>query len=98
MAEISGNPIVNRSDSIAASYLKTQDYIFNPISSGAAIALQNITINAPNVSGTSNLNFGGSFTTSGRTITAVGSGVFAPLGFVNVLVSGNAVVIPYFAV
>jgi len=98
MAEISGQPIVNRSDSVAASYLKTQDYLFNPISSGAAISLQNIAINSANQSGVSNLNIGGGFLSgNARSITAANSGPFAPLGFISIFVSGTQAVVPFFA-
>jgi hypothetical protein len=102
MTEISGNPNVQRSDSVAASYLKTQDYILNPIS-GAGIS---ITVNAKDstptsgtvLAGMGSLNIQQAFTTSGRTITAAGSGIFAPLGYFAVQVSGNTVVVPYFAI
>ena len=102
MAEISGNPNVNRSDSVAASYLKTQDYLLNPVSGNIATIAANFGSVTPTsgtvIAGAGSLNFAQGFTTSGRTITAAGSGTFAPLGFFAVQVSGSTVVVPYFAI
>lgn len=90
MAEVSGNPIVNRSDCVAASYLKAQDNLTNP-TSGGTVSLNNI--------GT--LGWLGTMNnvavTSGRSLTATNSGAFAPLGFVQIQVSGQNVVVPFFA-
>jgi hypothetical protein len=97
MTEVSGQPIVNKSDSVIATYLKPQDWFMNPPQgSNTVFTVPNLTINDQLLSGTGNLNVAGGFTTSGRTITAAGSGVFAPLGFFGAKVSGNSVVIPYF--
>jgi hypothetical protein len=85
MAELSGNPNVTRQDSVAASYLKTQDYQFNPLS-GSAISV-NVTT----------LNYTGTFTSSGSTATAGNSGPFAPLGYFPIRASGATVVVPFFA-
>lgn len=94
MAEISGQPIVNKADSVIASNLKLQDNVLNSAFSGA-YTLWGVTLNGPNL--TSGMNITGAFTASGRTNTAVGSGIFAPLGFFSAQVSGGSVVIPYFA-
>lgn len=86
MTEVSGNPIVNRTDNCAASYLKTQDFWFNP-TSGNSVAIQNI----------SQLNWTGTINQSGGTITAARSGTFAPLGYMTINVSGGTVLLPFFA-
>ena len=102
MAEISGQPIVNRSDSVAASYLKVQDQLVNPVSGNTPTLLVNTGQLTPTsgtiVAGEGSLNIAQAFTTSGHTITAAGSGVFAPLGYFAVQVSGNTVAVPYFTV
>jgi len=108
MTEVSGQPIVNKSDSVIATYLKPQDYFMNPPTTGP-LNLQYVQLNARDATPSSgglnqvaasgivgSVNIANSFTTSGRTITAAGSGIFAPLGFFAVQVSGNTVVVPYF--
>lgn len=107
MAEVSGQPIVNKSDSIAASYLKPQDYFMNPPAGGSSVfTVPNLSLNDQGsiptsggltASGLCNVNIASAFTASGRTITAAGSGIFAPLGFYAIKVSGMTCVVPFFA-
>ncbi len=85
MTETSGQAIVNRQDSCAASYLKTQDYQYNPLS-GSAISV-NVTT----------LNYTGTFPNSGAQVTAANSGPFAPLGYFPIRASGATVMVPFFA-
>ena len=108
MAEISGNPIVNRSDSVAASYLKAQDFPVNPVSGNISFFPVNLGSTTPTSGGvTSGGGFAGAgslsivqgFTTSGHTITAAVSGAgWGPAGYFAIQVSGNTVVVPYFNV
>jgi hypothetical protein len=94
MAEISGQPIVNRSDSVAASYLKAQDYLFNPVS-GTAVSLPPVSTLAFTSTGVS--GSAGTFTASGHTVLAAASGVgYGPAGYLQIQVSGANVVIPFF--
>jgi hypothetical protein len=88
MTEISGQPIVNRSDSVAASYLKAQDYLFNPTSGGGGVSLPPV----------NTISFSqGTFTASGHTTTAAASGVgYGPAGYLQIQISGANVVIPFF--
>jgi hypothetical protein len=88
MTEISGQAIVNRSDSVAASYIKAQDYLFNPVSGGGGVSLPPV----------NSISFSpGTFTVSGHTVTAAASGVgYGPAGYLSINVSGNAMVIPFF--
>ncbi len=94
MAEISGNPIVNRSDSVAASYLKAQDFLYNPVS-GNAVTLPPISTLSFLTAGLSGTP--GAFTASGHSVVAAASGVgYGPAGYINIQVSGNNVVVPFF--
>jgi hypothetical protein len=108
MTEVSGQPIVNKSDSVIASYLKPQDYFMNPPQgTSTAFTFPNLTLNDRSpiltsgvtpINATINITTG--FSTSGRpnpTATALGSGPFSPLGYFTINVSGNAVMVPYFA-
>lgn len=102
MTEVSGQPIVNKSDSVGASYLKAQDFFMNPPGGGDFAVSFNNAPGVPTSGGLSgfpgNLNFATSFTASGRVNTTAGSGPFAPLGFFSIKVSGNPVVVPFFQI
>jgi|ERR1051325_2578353 len=101
MTEVSGQPIVNRSDSVAASYLKAQDFFMNPVAGAVTVFTANLGSVTPTsgtvAAGAGSFNFAQGFTTSGHTITAASSGNnFAPAGYFATQVSGNTVVVPFF--